>query len=193
LVLRSFYSTCSAPFARPLCSSTSLLRPWFCYFLLFLFKYFFTTPMILLFFAPLAWPCCSTLFVSNCYSALPREEGVEELSKYKFFFVGVECGGVVQIQVFRPTLEGENFCVDFVCLWVFLIINVFGGWYCVCFLCRNYLDIVHLIIHIASHLHNCIVYFFNTLHFIFFQLLVNVYVDFHIVGKILFWQKNTYF
>jgi hypothetical protein len=65
------------------------------------------------------------------------------------------------------------------------------------FLCRNYLDIVHLIIHIASH--------FYTLHFIctitlcifltllFFQLLVNVKVDFHIIGIILFWQKTYLF
>jgi hypothetical protein len=41
---------------------------------------------------------------------------------------------------------------------------------------KNYLDIIHLIIHIVFHLYNCIVYFFSTLHLFlfFFQLLVNL-------------------
>jgi hypothetical protein len=60
----------------------------------------------------------------------------EELPKFKFFMLN---------------LKGENF---------FIIDVVFGKfWLTMCLLvvCRNYLDIVHLIIHIAFHLHNCIV------------------------------------
>jgi len=61
------------------------------------------------------------------------------------------------------------------------------------FLCTNYLNIVHLIIHIAFHLHNFIVYFLSTLQIFFFQFFVNVYVDFHIADRILFWQKTYSF
>jgi hypothetical protein len=91
-----------APLARP-CHSYLSITP----MILLLFvalaqpchSYLFITPMILLLFVPLARPCCSAPLVSNWYSAPLGEEGVEELSKYNFLFVGVECGRVVQIQV----------------------------------------------------------------------------------------------
>jgi hypothetical protein len=75
---------------------------------------------------------------------------------------------------------------NYPCFWEMVVNNVFF------FLCRNCLDIVHLIVHITFHLHNCIVYFLSTLHFFKFQLFVNVKVDFHIVAKYYF-GKNKLF
>jgi hypothetical protein len=102
----------------------------------------------------------------------------EELSKFKLF---------------KLDLESEIFFSNLCLLIIFSIIHVFGKFWltmCLFVVCRNYLDILkvvllcepqqiqflHLIIHIALHLHNYIVYFFNTLHLflVFFRLFVNV-------------------
>ncbi len=109
------------------------------------------------------WCCCSLLlhqcccFCSSCFrlvfSPLYFLHVWEELFKFEFF---------------KPNLEDEIFFSTFVCWWIFLIVLVFGKcWLTMCLfvICKNYLNIVHLILHIASHSHNCIVYFFNTLHF----------------------------
>jgi hypothetical protein len=71
------------------------------------------------------------------------------------------CGGIVQIQIFKPDFESDFFFPTFVCWWIFLMIHVFRKWsliMCLFVVCKNYLDIVHLIMHIASH--------FYTIHFI---------------------------
>jgi len=179
-LLRSSCSTCySAPLAWLVaslfllsllfCSSCSTYcsapLAWLVAFLLFnlllcfscltsLFKYLSATPMTLLLLVPFAWPCCFAPFVSDWYSP-------------HLFFIGVECGGVVQIrvlqiQVFHAKLGKGNFLCSILicwwfyffktCFWEMVVSNVFV------FLCKNYLDIVHLILHIAFH--------FYTLHFI---------------------------
>jgi hypothetical protein len=110
-----------------------------------------------------SWCCCSLLdiatlvaLVSNWYPPPPPFNFLqvwEELSKFKF----------VELD-----LEDEIFFSIFVCWWIFWIIHVFGKcWLIMCLfiVCRNYLDIVHLIIHIAFH--------FYTLHCIFIIALCN--------------------
>jgi hypothetical protein len=83
-----------------------LLRPWFCCSLLLLFDL-----VILLF-----------LFLIGIPPPPP-------------FFVGVECGGVVQIQVFQIQVlyaklgRREFLSSIFVSWWVLLIIHVFGKWW----------------------------------------------------------------
>jgi hypothetical protein len=105
-------------------------------------------------------------------------------------------GRILQIQIFKLDLEGEIYFFNINLLMNFFIIHVVFGrfWLTVCLfvVCKNYLDIVRLIIHIAFHLHNCIVYFFSTLHlfYFFFHFFVNVWVDFWIDSRILFWQKK---
>ncbi len=90
----------------------------------------------------------------------------EELSKFKFL------GQTWKVRCFFFNLSLlMNFCI--------IHTIVFGKFWlkmCLFVVCRNYLDIIHLILHIAFHLHNCIVCFFNTLHLFlfFFQLLINV-------------------
>jgi hypothetical protein len=83
-------------------------------------------------------------------------------------------GGVIQIQVFRLDLKGEIFFFNLCLLMNFFIIHtiIFGKFWlkmCLFFVSTNYLDIIHLILHITFHLHNCIVYFFSTLHVSFFS------------------------
>ncbi len=83
----------------------------------------------------------------------------------------------------------------FVCWWVFLTIHVFGKWWLTIYLFvlyRNYLDILHLIIHIASH--------FYTFHFLCTIAFKCIFSANYIFKKILSttwfscrWQKNTYF
>jgi len=71
---------------------------------------------------------------------------VEELSKFEFF---------------KLDLEGENFCFQSLFVDEFFCFNLFWKWWlimCLLIVYKNYLDIVHLIIHIASR--------FYTLHFI---------------------------
>jgi hypothetical protein len=101
------------------------------------------------------------------------------------FFVGVE--GAIQIQVFKVRLgRWEIFQKIFVCWWFLKIICVvFENFWlkmCLFVVCRNYLSIVHLIIHLTFHFYTfhfiCTIalsIFFNTFCLIFlFQLLVNV-------------------
>ncbi len=118
---------------------------------------------------PLVQPCCSIPFISNWY--LPPF----------FIFIGVECGGTIQIWVFKAKLgRWELFYSIFVFWWVLLVIHVFGKWWIImCFLfvqelfghCTfNYTYCISLL-HIAFHLHNCIVYFLNKLHLFSFNLL----------------------
>jgi hypothetical protein len=63
-----------------------------------------------------------------------------------------------------------NFCLlsffNYPCFWEKVVDNVF------LFFVQEYLDTIHLIIllHITFHLHNCIVYFLSTLHFIFLSI-----------------------
>jgi len=86
----------------------------------------------------------------------------EELSKFKFL---------------KLDLEGEIFFFNLCLLMIFLIIHVFGKcWLIMCLfvVCRNYLDIVHLIIHIAFH--------FYTLHFIFIFAFCNFVIFQHIAS-----------
>ncbi len=137
LFLSNYYST---PLAWPLCSSTYLLHSWFWGSLFLLFN-----PVVLLLLFQIGTPPPAALL----------------------FFANVKCGGVVQIQVFQNWVlqaklgKWKLLCLIFVCWWIFLIIHVFGKWWlimCFLFLCKNYLDIVRLIIHIASH--------FYILHFI---------------------------
>jgi hypothetical protein len=68
-------------------------------------------------------------------------------------------------QTWKVKIFVFNFCLlmsffNFPCFWEMVVNNVFV------FLCRNYLEMIPLIIHIAFHLHHCILFFF--------QLLVNV-------------------
>jgi hypothetical protein len=69
-------------------------------------------------------------------------------------------GGAIQIQVLHAKLgRWDLFFEIFVCWLIFLIIHIFEKcWLTMCLfvVCKNYLDIVHLIIHIAFH--------FYTLH-----------------------------
>jgi hypothetical protein len=67
--------------------------------------------MILLFFAPFAQPCCFAPFVSKWYSTPLGEEGVEELSKYMFSFVGVE----YIYRIWVPICTLELFASDHKC------------------------------------------------------------------------------
>jgi len=90
------------------------------------------------------------------------------------------CGRSYPNSSFKLDLEGENFFSIFVCWWIFFVIHVvfrkFWLTMCLFVVCKIHLDIIHLIIHIAFHLHRCIVYLFSTLHlfFVFLQLLINV-------------------
>jgi hypothetical protein len=84
-----------------------------------------------------------------------------------FLLVFCKCERSSKFMFFKPNLEGEIFFSIFVCWWIFLIIHVFEKWWltmCLFVVCKNYLDIIHSILHIAFHLYNCIVYFFSTLH-----------------------------
>jgi hypothetical protein len=90
--------------------------------------------------------------------------------KFKFF----------KFEFFKPNLESLNFCVQFLFVEFFLIIHVFGKWWLIMCLffsvgifghCTfNYTHCIWFL-HIAFHLHNYIVYFFNTLHFFFLSII----------------------
>jgi len=133
---------CYAFLARPFCLGTFVLRPWFCYSLLLLFNL-----AILLLLFQIGTPPSPLLQVWN----------VVELVKFKFF------------QTWKVRIFVFNFCLlmnflNYPCFWEMVFNNVFV------FLCRNYLNIIHLIIHIPFHLHNYIMYFLNILHFIFLSI-----------------------
>jgi hypothetical protein len=85
-------------------------------------------------------------------------------------FAGVR--RVVQIRILEAKFgRCDFFSSTFVYWWILKIIHVsWKCWLIMCLfvVCTNYLNIIHLIIHIASHLHNCIVYFFITLHLFFY-------------------------
>ncbi len=124
---------------------------------------------------PISYWCFSTptpplLVFSKCGKSCPNSNSLNQTWKVSFFF---------------QSLFVDEFFYYPCCFWEIMVNNVF-----VC-CCHNYLDIVHSnytrcisFLHIAFHLHNCIVYFFNTLHH---------KVDFWINNIILFWQKTYLF
>jgi hypothetical protein len=78
-------------------------------------------------------------------------------------------GGAVQIEFLHAKLARWGFFFKiFVCWLIFLTIHIFEKcWLTMClFIVRkNYLDIVHWVVHIAFNLHNYIVYFLHMVHF----------------------------
>jgi len=154
------YSTCcSILFARPLCLGTFLLHPWFCCSLLLLFDLVILLFLFYIGIPPRSLFCRCGVWRSYPNSSFSNSSSLGQTWKARIF-------------VFNFCLLMSSF--NYPCFWEMVVNNVFV------FLCKNYLDIIHLIIHIASH--------FYTLHFVctialcifwahcifFFQLLVNV-------------------
>jgi len=156
------------------CYSSTALLAWCCCYssclrlLLLLARHDCSSCWMLMFFVHWSisllhlWYCCSLFlgqrccFCSSCFRLV--------LSSLSFCKCGKSCPNSSSLcQIWKMRI--------FVCWWIFLIIHVFEKcWLTMCLLvvCSNYLNIVHLIIHIAFHLYNCIVYFFNTLHLFFY-------------------------
>ncbi len=120
---------------------TFLLLPWFCCSLLFLLNVAILVPL-----------------VSDWYSPLYFFAGVEELSKFKFL---------------KPNLKGDFFFpiffvdefFNYPCFWEIVVGNVFVYYVQELFWCCTFNYTYYIsFLHIAFHLHNCIVYFFNELH-----------------------------
>ncbi len=162
LIWCSFCLTCSStPFVWPaLLFLFNLLLHSFCS--TSLLRCLFATPMILLLPTPLVRPCYFALLVLDWYSPPPPffcRCGVWRSCPNSSFSNSSSLR-----QTWKARIFVFNFCflmssINYPCFWEMVVNNV------LVFLCKNYLDIVHLIIHIAFHLHNCIVYFLSTLHF----------------------------
>jgi hypothetical protein len=184
----TYYSTCLVRFATMLLllDVIALLVPHYC-----------STP-----FAWCGYSFCSMLMFFVCLGTSLLHPWFC-YSLFLLFYIGIHplhfftSQRIVQIRILQVGLgRWKLFFFIFVCWWVFLIIHVFGKWWLTMYLfilCRNYLDIVHLIIHIASQ--------FYTLHFICTILLKCIFstnciyflkifqlLDFHISCK-----KHTYF
>jgi hypothetical protein len=97
---------------------------------------------------------------------------------FMFFKVWEEQAFQIQLVFFKLNLKASIFfsnvyllvifvpCFDCPCF--FGVILVIGFLF---FMCKNYLDVVHIILHVAFHfntlhfiLHICILYFFKTMH-----------------------------
>ncbi len=153
LLFHTSCSTCSAFLVQPLYLATSLLCLWFCCFLLLLFD---CATLLLLF--QIGISPHPFLF---CRCGVWRSNPNSNFSNLNFL------GQTWKVRIFV-----FNFCLlmsffNYPCFWEMGLIMCF-------FLCTNYLNIVHLIIHIAFHLHNFIMYFLSTLQIFFFQFFVNV-------------------
>ncbi len=178
---RRYYSSCSTLLLCCFSCSMLLLYNSSCLTLLFFLLDVVVIPLaqhdcfacsMLLFFALSCtfllhlWCCWSLLlgryccFYSSCFKLV--------LSLFSFCKCGKSC----------PNLSSQSqnwkmrfFFPTFVWWWIFLITHVFGKCWLTMRLfvvCKNYLNIIHLIIHIASHLHNCIMYFCSRLHLFFY-------------------------
>jgi hypothetical protein len=157
LLIYSFCSTyCSTPLAQ-LVAPLLLLNLLLCFFCLTHFSFCSTC------FAPLAWTVVQ-LLLFDLFARIPFYYIRDFTTPPPLFLASVECGRVVQIWILQIRVLRKvkifvfNFCLlmsffSYPCFWEMVVNNVFV------FLCRNYLDIVHLIIHVASH--------FYTLHFIY--------------------------
>jgi hypothetical protein len=183
LLLNPLHSSCSTyysiPFAQPTTPLTWHATPLLLLDMLFSScSTYCSTPLVqvpLYYTCEFATPCssCSTLLLySSCFklilAAPPPNPPFYFFQVWKSYPNSSSLGQTWKVRIFV-----FNFCLlmsffNYPCFWEMVVNNMFV------FLCRNYLDIVNLIIHIAFHLNNCIVYFLSTLHFIFFQLLVNV-------------------
>ncbi len=109
--------------------------------------------------------CCSYVRYSWHYSYL---------SCFRLVFprlIFCKCGRNSPNSNFQAKLKRWDIFFNICLLMNFFMIHVVFGkfWLTMCLfvMCKNYLDIICLIIHIAFHLLNCIVYFFSTLHFNF--------------------------
>jgi len=156
LFLSNYYST---PLAWPLCSSTYLLHSWFWGSLFLLFN-----PVVLLLLFQIGTPPRRPFIFCKCevWRSCPNPS-FSKLSSSS--------------QTWKVKTFVFNFCLlmnffNYPCFWEMVVNNVFFIFMQELFghCTFNYTHCISLL-HIAFHLHNCIVYFFSTLFFLSFNCL----------------------